>query len=318
MDRVGVIIPTTHTRNSLASCLSHLSNQTRLPDAVYVVLEKSAPPFNPDNPSFSSLPLIVLRNKGYGPCEARNTGLAVCKQEIVAFLDDDSFADEHWVSECLKGCADKAFPAQLGRIVWSRASENLTWHDRFIPQLRQKIYDARHAFYGSEEIKEAFTPKDSPQMGLPESGYALHLSGGNCAIRMDYLWQIGFFNPQFTTYHDKELACRILSRGDTIVYNPNLIVAHDHSRSVRRWVKRSLFAMPYDKLLKEQYKADVWKNPMILMLLKEKGSINKLIRFSWSERAFIAILKLLTVFFVASGLTLRYNPLEENGYRCKR
>jgi GT2 family glycosyltransferase len=306
---VGVIIPTVNRRDKLKKCLEHLSQQSVLPGKVYVVYESHAHINMQDFTFFPNDRLIFLENNGRGPCDARNTALDICQEDIAAFLDDDSFAAQNWIEECIKGFDCFPYPAQQGRISWSRNDEKLPFRRRFLPRLRQKIYDSRDRQYRSPAFYNHLVQPMDLQTIKTLPGISIHLSGGNCALRMDYLEEIGFYDKRFITYHDKEIAYRILSRGSHILYNPDLIVYHDHHPSIIRCIKRSLFSIPYEKLLHSIYPPDAWENPQMYYHIRDV-KVPVMFPLSALEKLFLWFLKILASVFRFFNFKINQNPIE--------
>ena len=70
--------------------------------------------------------MTVLANAGTpGASGARNTGVAVCHGEIVAFLDDDAHAEENWLEELLPHFVNDGVVGVGGRVdpLWAASGE---------------------------------------------------------------------------------------------------------------------------------------------------------------------------------------------------
>lgn len=286
---VGVIIPTTNRRASLGDCLARLASQTALPARVYLVLEQDAPRPVPAQRSYPQLNVTILQNRGRGPCGGRNTALAECQEDIAAFLDDDSLPVTSWIADCVLGFETSNFAARLGRILWSRTDQRTSFRQHFIPRLRQKIYDARHDLYLSRELRDRMAAVRPVARGCESEGLALHLSGGNSAIRMDVLARIGFYDSRLMTYHDRELAQRLLARGYLIAYNPRMTVWHDHNPSIVQWLRRARFAAHFDPLLRGLHPAAEWSYPGVLEVLNDRRLLDCHLHFTPLERLFLAL-----------------------------
>jgi GT2 family glycosyltransferase len=148
----------------------------------------------------------------------------------------------------------------LGRITWQRADELLPWRRRFVPRLRQKLYDTRHRLYISPDFRRWMAEIGLPVPVLESLGVAPHLSGGNASIRMLFIEECGGFDERFFTFHDRELAYRILSHGGVIAYNPGMMIEHDHDPSIVRVLRRSAASVPYAQLLRQMYENEPWWN----------------------------------------------------------
>jgi hypothetical protein len=101
---------------------------TQLRDAVISVLAQTRPAIetivvvdhNPDLLSHARRELpdaMVIANTGArGASGARNTGVAVSRGEIVAFIDDDACATPDWLETLIAGFADPAVAGVGGRV----------------------------------------------------------------------------------------------------------------------------------------------------------------------------------------------------------
>jgi GT2 family glycosyltransferase len=258
---ISVVIPTFHRPDSLARTLEALGRQAdeRL-GCVFVVNDAGTGPVPEEVPPALAGRIVRLHTPRRGPAFAANRALGEVTDELVAFLDDDSTPAGGWLHACLD-VFDRhpQVTAQLGRIRWTgppaRASRLARWRASFIPRLRQKIYDSRHARFTDPEfmsVTAATLGRELPA-GLP--GLATHLSCGNAAVRMSFLRQHGHFDPAFLTYQDRELAWRILDRGELIAYNPAMVVHHAHNPSIRAALTRCWSAVAYQRVLHARYGA---------------------------------------------------------------
>ena len=261
--KLDVVIPTCNRPRALRECLLALVGQVEHLATIFVVDDgsRSVREYCDGIP----LPgLVILQSGGRGPCAARNLALEQVSAPHVGFLDDDSTPHPAWAFECLH--LFDSYPSvtgQLGRIRWlglqSGAQGALARRYRsFLPRYRQKIYDSRHRQYTDRAFRETFSEEYAAAIPHDLPGIARHLSGGNAAIRTSFLRDHGLLDQRFRTYHDRELAFRVLSHGGLIAYNPGMEVKHDHDPSVIRSLKRCIRAEPYQRLLDAAYRDPHW------------------------------------------------------------
>jgi len=97
---MSVVIVTRNRAPLLRRALDSLVRQQRRPEQVIVVDNASSDETWSVAESFSGrLDLTLVREERVGVPHARNTGLALCRGDVVAFLDDDCEADPEWLLE---------------------------------------------------------------------------------------------------------------------------------------------------------------------------------------------------------------------------
>jgi glycosyltransferase involved in cell wall biosynthesis len=100
--RVTVIVCTYGGQEKLVErCVGSLERQTRLPDEVLLVVDTAE-----EQKIYSHLlcdrvrvPLEVVSSGKRGLAAARNRGEEAATGDIIAFIDDDAEAEEHWLAE---------------------------------------------------------------------------------------------------------------------------------------------------------------------------------------------------------------------------
>jgi GT2 family glycosyltransferase len=258
-DGLSVIVPTFSRPECLAACLAALTRQTQSPAAVIVVNDGDGDVSGIAGKFAQELPVTLIGSGRVGPAAARNQALALVTTTCVAFLDDDSCPADHWVSACAALFQRQPeVMAQLGRILWAGPMGRKGFRQCFLPSFRQKIFDSRHLEYtdaGFRRRLAAAMRRDIPA-SLP--GVATHLSGGNSALRMEFVMKYGGFDMRFRTLSDREMAWRILRAGGLIAYNPEMQVLHRHDPSLRRALRRCFLTAPYQKLLAREYPDPPW------------------------------------------------------------
>lgn len=313
MNGISLVIPTCNRPEKLKLCLVHLRQQTRPPDQILVVNDGQGEVASICHAYFSQEVITVLNGAQAGPCAARNLALGYVQQEVVGFLDDDSYPVDTWVESCLDFFHNyPAITAQLGYI--QRYETSHAPLQTFIPTLRQKIYTARHQLFILDNFRQKFAEITCNPTLKTIPGLALHLSGGNSAIRMNFLREHGFFNPCFVTYHDREMAWRILSKNCFIGYNPHLIVHHEHEPSLLRWIRRAIFSKPYERLLLEMYPEHIWENSALYLFVREYSRIPLKDNLTLAERLFLHINTGLLSFLTFSGFQAHVNPIQRDSH----
>ena len=119
--------------NYVLSCIESLKNQTFSPKEIILVLD-------PDETLLefykSRLPsdVKVAISEDYGLSCARNTGVKNSDADIIAFIDDDAFADANWLRNMVKNYDDPRVVGVGGFVkpVWEHSRpvwfpEELDW-----------------------------------------------------------------------------------------------------------------------------------------------------------------------------------------------
>jgi GT2 family glycosyltransferase len=141
---------------------------------------------------------------------ARNVGLAVATGEIIAYLDDDAYPDEHWLMYLAHAFAHTSHVGIGG------------------PNIAPE---------GDGVVAEAVSRSPGNAMHvLLDDRLAEHLPGCNMAFRTEALRTIGGFDPQFKIAGDDvDLCWRIQEKGWTLGFTAGAMVWHHRRKSARRF-----------------------------------------------------------------------------------
>jgi len=155
--------------------------------------------------------LISTENRGLG--SARNTGLKAATGEIVAFIDDDAYPDEHWLT-----------------------------------YLAIAFLNANHAGVGGPNIPPAGDGAIADCVAIAPGGpvhvlisdrEAEHIPGCNMAFRKSCLEAIGGFDTKFRAAGDDVDICwRLQQCGWTLGFSPGAVVWHHRRNSLRAYWKQ--------------------------------------------------------------------------------
>ena len=97
----------------------------------------------------------------------------------------------------------------------------------------EKIYSQNHT-------RHSMFPADS-------------LSGGNSGFRIEVVNSVGSLDTRFVMMHDKEFALRLLSKGYTCSFAPDLRVDHNHTKSILDSIIKSYVSGKYHFQLNKLY-----------------------------------------------------------------
>ena len=162
-----------------------------------------------DNPHESDDPRTTFVNSGEaGPAEKRDLGASHAKAPILAFLDDDAYPAEEWLSSALARFQDPSVSAVGG-------PGETPPGDRFWQRVSGEVLaswlvsgPARHR-YVAETPREV---DDYPSMNL--------------LVRRSVFEAVGGFDSTFYPGEDTKLCLEIVRSGGQIVYEPTALVYH--------------------------------------------------------------------------------------------
>ena len=163
----------------------------------------------------------VLRHpRSKGPAAARNTGLAACNTDFVAFLDSDVLPRRGWLEALLGHFCDPAVALVAPRIVALRNADNLV---------------ARY-----EAVRSSL------DLGLREApvvpyGTVSYVPSAAIICRRTVLNEVGGFDETLKSGEDVDLCWRFIEAGARLRDEPIAPVAHDHRTGLRDWFERKSF-----------------------------------------------------------------------------
>ncbi|MEO8813658.1 MAG: mycofactocin biosynthesis glycosyltransferase MftF, partial [Mycobacterium sp.] len=163
---------------------------------------------------------LLRHPRSRGPAAARNTGLASCTTEFVAFLDSDVVPRRGWLEALLGHFCDPAVALVAPRIV------GMTDGDRVV---------ARY-----ESVRSSL---DLGQCEAPVVPYGKVAYVPSAAIicRKSALVEVGGFDEALRSGEDVDLCWRLIDAGGRLRYEPIALVAHDHRVELRNWLARKVF-----------------------------------------------------------------------------
>jgi GT2 family glycosyltransferase len=167
-------------KNAVGSCLS----QTRRPDQVVVVVDHNDELLARATGELEGV-LVVANASTKGLSGARNTGVEASRGEVIAFLDDDAFADPGWLASLCAPFEEDAVAGVGGWIVPSWQGDAAAW----FPETYYWILGCSY-------------------QGLPPSGATLRNPiGANMAIRRRVFEAVGGFTSGIGRIGKVPLGC---------------------------------------------------------------------------------------------------------------
>ncbi len=209
---VSVIIITLDRPDYLRRCLECLRAQTEMPMEIIVVdASKQTATATMLQERFPQV--VYLRNEqGYGNMPmSRNIGLRSAKGEVIAYLDDDAYAEPQWLEEIVAAYADEHVGAVGGRAKNGQPGESSR---------------------GANEIGKILPNGLITQNFGADPGTIVEVDivlGCNMSFRRDVLARLGGFRENYTATcncEETDMCSRVKKLGFSISFNPKACVEH--------------------------------------------------------------------------------------------
>ena len=212
-----LVVPTRNRPAMLRELVASVLRGDEVPDEIVVIDQSDAPPTRLDG-VHGRCRIRHLTSTVPGLARAKNDGLAAASHPIVAYADDDMFADPRWwgtLVRALVAAGDRA--VVTGRVLATAAEQ-------------------RGAFAPSVVIAEA------PAVYAGRIGTDV-LAGGNMALTPSTFAAVGGFDERlgagsrFPAAEDNDFGHRVLEAGGRIVYVPGAVLYHRAWRPGRDYWK---------------------------------------------------------------------------------
>ncbi|MBY6060275.1 glycosyltransferase family 2 protein [Microbacterium esteraromaticum] len=211
-ERSAVVVVATYKRpDHVRKCLEHIRAQTRQPQRVVVV---DASPDSLTKTVAEEFPEVDYRRNDLGVgtlAASRAIGIQGATEDIIAFIDDDAYAEPEWLAEILRAFEAPGVGAVGGRADNNRPGEELEGWDRigrFLPD------GTLTGNFGADPGRIVETD---------------HMLGANMSVRTDALRAIGGIHdyyPGTCLREDSDLALRVKLAGYRVVFAPRAVVLH--------------------------------------------------------------------------------------------
>jgi glycosyltransferase involved in cell wall biosynthesis len=259
---ISVVVPTRDPDKHIADCLDSIGRQ-EYPDFEIIVVDNASTTETLHRvlrDRVPRLPIHCLTEPRPGVSRARNAGARATGGQIVAFLDDDVIADQHWLAEVARGFRVAPDVAAVTGPILPVALDTSAqdWFEQAGGHVKgrgwtETVFDrASHA-------------RQHPLYPLPPFG-----ATGNLAVNRTVLAELGGFDvalgPGTPTRGGEDMAflCDLMLAGHTLVYRPGALVRHHHHAEVAQLVGQFL---GYGTGLTAFYTRMVLKNPRHLATL---------------------------------------------------
>lgn len=246
----SIIIPTYNRPERLRDCLISLVqlNDTDTPFEVIVVDDGGETNLEPVIAPFTkSLNIRLLRQSNAGPAAARNAGSFVAEGRYLAFSDDDCQPQSEWLQN-LK----RLFHRYPESVITGRTVNSLP--DNIFSITSQLLIDYLYRYYNADGCRGRF------------------FTASNLAFPAGVFRELKGFDPSFPNAagEDRELCRRWIENGRQVIYDPDIIVYHQHDLSlISFWKQHSGYgfaAYQYHRIIAERAQARIHMEPLSFYL----------------------------------------------------
>ncbi|TQM64001.1 glycosyltransferase family 2 protein [Humibacillus xanthopallidus] len=208
---VDVVVATFNRPDNVRICLEHLEKQTLTPDEIVVV---DSSPHRLTADVVADFPGVRYIRNDAGPgtlATSRAIGVAETRSDIIAFIDDDAYAEPDWLENIVARYADPAVGAVGGRASNGRPGEELEGLDEVGRLLPDGTLTGNFAADTGHDIEVD------------------HVLGANMSVRrtaVDGIGGIVDLFPGTCLREESDIMLRIGRAGWRIVYTPSALVEH--------------------------------------------------------------------------------------------
>lgn len=165
---VSIVIPTfRRPARALAAVRSALAQAFTAPFAVVVVDNDPAGSALASLRALNDARLVIVHEPRAGVAHARNAGVAAARGELIAFLDDDEAAPQHWLGELVRVADETGADVVFGPVrtqLETRPPDHAAFYEAFfardpgLPEgLTQQVFGC-----GCSLIRRSALPADAP------------------------------------------------------------------------------------------------------------------------------------------------------------
>ena len=232
---ITVVICTRNRPNELKKCIEQLM-RSHDSDFDLLVVDNASDTDETERVVAAFNDVKYVREERKGLDIARNTGIKYATNAIVAFTDDDVMVDADWITRIKEGFENPSTMALTGLTIpleISTKAQYLFERDwGFNKGYLPKVFD--HEYVSKHIVEEKAIP--AWDVG----------AGANMAFRRDIFKVVGGFDERLDVgasgcSGDSEMWHRILAEGWNCFYMPQMVVYHQHRKSMPE-LKRQLFS----------------------------------------------------------------------------
>jgi GT2 family glycosyltransferase len=170
---------------------------------------------------------LVTRRRNGGFSEACNSGFLACHYDVVVLLNNDVMVDPGFLPPLLQHFQD---PSIFAVTCKAKSRDQVTFCNG------GKIGEFHLGFW---KAFQNYDRSDKNSACLPQL-ISFTVCGGFCAFERRKLLELGGFEPLMSPFYweDVELSYRAWKRGWCVLYEPESIVYHDASTTIKKSFKK--------------------------------------------------------------------------------
>lgn len=212
---ISVVIPVCNNRDGVRRLVTALRGMH-----IIVVDDGSTYPLQHSDIAGLQCDVEIVRHQhSKGPAAARNTGLALCTKNFVAFVDSDVVPHRGWLEVLLGHFCDPAVALVAPRVVGLKGNDNVV------------------ARYEAVRSSLDLGHREAPIIPYSPVSYA---PSAAIICRRSRLVGIGGFDETLLVGEDVDVCWRLVEAGARLRYDPIAIVAHEHRTRMRDWFSRKI------------------------------------------------------------------------------
>lgn len=247
---ISLIIPAFNASKTVAACLQACRAQKLPPEArLQIILVDDGSTDSTSQLAEGFGVQVVAHPRQRGAAAARNSGLAAATGEIILFTDADCVPQENWVMEMIRPFANPAIMGCKG------------------------IYTTRQPQLVARFVQIEYEDKYDLLRTQPFIDFIDTYSAG---YRAAVLRDCGGFDEAVQYVEDQELSFRLAAAGHKMVFQSTAVVAHKHSDTVWRYLRKKVMIGYWksqimrrypDRIIKDSHTPQVMKLQMGLAAL---------------------------------------------------
>lgn len=205
--KVSIIIPVKEINDYIRESIPHILSQDYKNFEIIVLPDKEK------GEIFEKTRIIETSH--IGPAEKRDIGAKEATGEILAFLDDDAYPRNDWLSNALLNFKDE----NIAMVCGPGATPD---SDSIVKKASGAVYTS---FLGAGNLAFRYSPK--------KKRFVDDFPSVNMLIRKTDFEKVGGFNTSFWPGEDTKLCLDIIKSGKKIIYDPEVFVWHHRRANIK-------------------------------------------------------------------------------------